>query len=67
MLECVRKHRQEKAQESRRKLTETALSLFARNGFAGTNMRAISRGAGMADGLVYHYFPAASRSCCRRS
>jgi AcrR family transcriptional regulator len=57
MLECVRKHRQEKAQESRRKLTETALSLFARNGFAGTNMRAISRGAGMADGLVYHYFP----------
>ena len=57
MLECVKKHRQEKAQESRRKLVDTALSLFARKGFAGTNIRAISRGAGMADGLLYHYFP----------
>ena len=57
MLKCVKKHRQEKAQESRRKLTDMALTLFARNGFAGTNMRMISRGAGMADGLVYHYFP----------
>jgi len=57
MLECVKKHRQEKAQESRRKLVDTALSLFAQKGFAGTNIRAISRSAGMADGLLYHYFP----------
>ena len=57
MLKCVKKHRQEQAQESRRKLMEAALTLLARKGYAGTNMRAISRGAGVADGLLYHYFP----------
>lgn len=57
MLERVKKQRQEQAQQSRRKLMEAALSLFSRNGYAGTNVRSINRSIGAADGLLYHYFP----------
>lgn len=57
MLERVKKQRQEQAQESRRKLMEAALTLFASKGYAGTNVRSINRSIGMADGLLYHYFP----------
>lgn len=65
MLKCVRKQRQEQAQESRRKLMDAALTLFAQKGYAGTNMRAISRSAGMADGLLYHYFPGGKQELLR--
>jgi AcrR family transcriptional regulator len=49
--------RQEQAFETRRKLLESALKLFAENGYAGTQVRAINRDVDLADGIMYHYFP----------
>lgn len=49
--------RQKKAAQTRKTLLDAARKLFAQHGYAGTSMRAISRNAGMADGLMYHYFP----------
>lgn len=49
--------RQAQAQESRRRLMDGALALFARQGYAETSVHAICQSAGMADGLLYHYFP----------
>lgn len=49
--------RQEQAFETRGKLLQSALVLFAENGYAGTQVRVINRSVGLADGLMYHYFP----------
>ena len=49
--------RQEQAAETKRNLLDAALKLFAENGYSATTVRDISRNAGMADGLLYHYFP----------
>ena len=51
------KIRQEQAAETRRKLLDSAARLFAENGFAATPVRSINQSIGMADGLMYHYFP----------
>lgn len=65
MLKRGKKLRQEQAQETRQKLVETALKLFAGKGYAGTNMRAIGIGAGVAPGLLYHYFPGGKQELLR--
>ena len=49
--------RQEQAAETRRNLLDAALRLFAENGYSATPVRDINRTAGVADGLLYHYFP----------
>lgn len=49
--------RQEQAQESRQRLMDTALQLFAQHGYAETSVHAICAGLGVADSLLYHYFP----------
>ena len=49
--------RQEQAAETKRNLLDAALRLFAENGYSATTVRDINRTAGMADGLLYHYFP----------
>ncbi len=49
--------RQEQAAETRRKLLDAAQKLFAQNGYAGTPVRFINRSIGLADGILYHYFP----------
>ena len=49
--------RQEQAAETRRKLLDAAQKLFAQNGYAGTPVRSINRSIGLADGILYHYFP----------
>jgi AcrR family transcriptional regulator len=49
--------RQEQAAETRRKLLDSARKLFAKHGYSATPVRAINRSIGMADGLMYHYFP----------
>ena len=49
--------RQEQAAETRRNLLDAALKLFAENGYSATPVREINRMAGVADGLLYHYFP----------
>lgn len=43
-------------EESRRKLLETALALFAHHGYERTSVRMIAREAGVAQGLLYRYF-----------
>ncbi len=45
------------AEERRRQLLQVAKDLFAEKGFHATPIRAINRAIGMADGLIYHYFP----------
>lgn len=42
--------------ESRKKITEAALDLFAKKGYSATTMEAIARKAGVAKGLIYNYF-----------
>lgn len=49
--------RQEQAAETKRKLLDAAQKLFAKNGYAGTPVRSINRSLGLADGILYHYFP----------
>jgi AcrR family transcriptional regulator len=49
--------RQEQAEETRQKLLDAAKKLFAEKGYNGTPVRSINRSIGMADGLLYHYFP----------
>ena len=49
--------RREQAAETRRKLLDTARTLFAQNGYAATSVRDLHRAAGLTDGILYHYFP----------
>lgn len=48
--------RQQQAEERRRQLLAAALSLFAAQGFEKTTIKDICAAAGVAHGLVYHYF-----------
>jgi AcrR family transcriptional regulator len=41
----------------REQILETALKLFAERGFDATSTRQIAREAGIAEGLIFHYFP----------
>ncbi len=43
--------------DRRTTILERALELFARQGYAGTGMRAIARAAGIREATLYHYFP----------
>ena len=49
--------RKEQAAETRQRLLDAAAKLFAENGYARTSVRSINKSIGMADGLMYHYFP----------
>ncbi len=49
--------RREQAQESRQRLMDAALQLFSQRGYAETSVHAICEGLGVADSLLYHYFP----------
>ena len=44
-------------EESRERILEAALSLFARHGYERTSVRMIAGEAGVAQGLMYNYFP----------
>jgi len=48
--------RDQQARETRAKLIEAALHLFAEKGVGGTSIKDIAREAGVAQGLLYHYF-----------
>jgi AcrR family transcriptional regulator len=48
--------RETRAQERRDQLIETALALFAQDGVDGTRIADLAQAAGVAHGLVYHYF-----------
>ena len=49
--------RKEQAAETKQRLLDAAAKLFAENGYARTSVRSINKSIGMADGLMYHYFP----------
>lgn len=49
--------RQEQAVETRKKLLDSAKDLFSKVGYHKTTVRDINRNVGMADGILYHYFP----------
>jgi len=49
--------RQRLAAARREQILETALGLFAVQGFDATSTRQIAKEAGIAEGLIFHYFP----------
>lgn len=49
--------RQQAAEQRRRHLLGVAVEVFARYGFAATSTKLIAREAGVAEGLLFHYFP----------
>jgi AcrR family transcriptional regulator len=49
--------RQRQAAERREQILKTALKLFAERGFDATSTRQIAKEAGIAEGLIFHYFP----------
>lgn len=49
--------RANQALETKQKLLDAALSMFAEQGFSKTSIRALARKAGMSDGILYHHFP----------
>lgn len=48
--------RQQQALERREQIVETALRLFAQQGFDGTSTKQIAQAAGITEGLIFHYF-----------
>jgi AcrR family transcriptional regulator len=49
--------RDARAAQRREQLLSVALDLFREHGFAATSTRRIAEAAGVAEGLVFHYFP----------
>jgi len=49
--------RDEHAADRRNQLIDTALVIFSKKGFDKTSVRELSQAAGVAQGLLYHYFP----------
>lgn len=50
-------HLQEHTSDTRKKLLDAAVKLFAENGYKGTTVRSITRSVELSDSLLYHYFP----------
>jgi AcrR family transcriptional regulator len=46
----------EEAEETRRRIVDAALALFAERGYEGVSVRDIAEGAGAAHGLIRHHF-----------
>jgi AcrR family transcriptional regulator len=49
--------RDQQAEQRRNQLIDTALELFSAHGFEATRISDIAQAAGVAQGLLYHYFP----------
>ena len=52
-----KQRRQEQAAGTRRRLLDSAKQLFYEKGCSATSVRSINRAIGIADGILYHYFP----------
>lgn len=48
--------RERQAQERRRQIIDAALGVYAEKGLAGATTKDLARAAGVAEGLIYHYF-----------
>ena len=49
--------REEKNQQTRRRILESALAEFSEQGYGASSVNTISNGEGLSKGLIYHYFP----------
>ena len=49
--------RQQQALDRQRQILDVALALFAKQGYAATATKQIAREVGIAEGLIFHYFP----------
>lgn len=49
--------RSDRAEARRQQIVDTALRLFAVNGFAATSTKSIAEAVGVTEGLIFHYFP----------
>ena len=54
--------RERQAEQRRNQLIDTALTLFAEHGIEATRVSDIAQTAGVAQGLLYHYFPTQRRT-----
>jgi TetR/AcrR family transcriptional regulator, cholesterol catabolism regulator len=52
----ARSTRRRQAEQRRAQLIDTALNVFAQKGLEGATVKDLSEGAGVAHGLLYHYF-----------
>ncbi|MGN1019506.1 MAG: TetR/AcrR family transcriptional regulator [Aristaeellaceae bacterium] len=48
--------REEKNQQTRRKIVDSALAEFAQQGYGGSSVNAICAAQGVSKGIIYHYF-----------
>lgn len=55
--------RQARAEQRREQLLEAALTLFSERGYRGTSVRDITRGAGVTEAVLYHYFASKADLC----
>jgi len=55
-VETALTKREAKAQETKLRLVDTALELFARQGYEATSVKEIAQAAGVAQGLLYTHF-----------
>jgi AcrR family transcriptional regulator len=55
-----KRSRQQQAIAQHEHLVDTALALFAKQGYDATSVKQIAATAGVAVGLLYHYFPSKS-------
>ena len=49
--------REEKNQQTRRRILESALAEFSEQGYGASSVNTISNGEGLSTGIIYHYFP----------
>lgn len=49
--------REEKNQQTRRRILESALAEFSEQGYGASSVNTISNREGLSKGIIYHYFP----------
>ena len=49
--------REEKNQQTRRRILESALAEFSEQGYGASSVNTISNGERLSKGIIYHYFP----------
>lgn len=52
----IRMKREEKNQQTRRRILDSALAEFAEKGYGGSSVNTICAAQGISKGIVYHYF-----------
>ena len=56
MISCFFIRSEEKNQLTKRKIVDSALREFSKNGYMGCSVNDICRNGGVSKGIAYHYF-----------